>query len=214
VGAAYRLAALPDANEAVAALATGLVHDRENVRRAATYGMAAMGAAGRGLALAPLLCELTSSEAKSVRKHAAFALGETAPPTTAVVAALTVLLEQEPSVYVRTNAAGALGLIGVRAVGSGEGRQLLPLVFRALVGCLARETNRLDQSIRQNRGLKQCIVDDFSDLCEGGGVGAREDGGDDAMKRRLKPVRSGVRENALWCAVPLPRVLAWILRVR
>ena len=34
------------------------------------------------------------------------------------------------------------------------------------------------QSIRQGRGLKQCIVDDFSDLCEGGGVGGR--GGDDA----------------------------------
>ena len=57
---------------------------------------------------------------------------------------------------------------------------LLPLAFRALVGCLDREENRLDQSVRQRRGLKQCIVDDYSDLCEGGGVGGREDG--DAMQ--------------------------------
>ena len=66
---------------------------------------------------------------------------------------------------------------------------------------LEREENRLDQSIRQKRGLKQCIVDDFSDLCEGGGVGGRDDG--DATQQRLKPVRSGVRENALWSLVML-----------
>ena len=137
VGAAYRLAALPDADAAAAALAAGLVNDRENVRRAATYGMAAMGAAGNGAALAPLLCDLTTSASKSVRKHAAFALGESAPLTVPVVAALTALLESEPSVYVRTNSAGALGLIGIRHLGpaaSGGGDNLLPLVFRALVG--------------------------------------------------------------------------------
>ena len=78
---------------------------------------------------------------------------------------------------------------------------MLPLVFRALVSCLGRETNRLDQSIRQKRGLKQCIVDDYSDLCEGGGQSGRGDG--DATQRRLKPVRSGVRENALWALVML-----------
>ena len=204
VAAGYRLAALPDTDEAAAALAAGLVNDRENVRRAATYGMAAMGAAGKGAALAPLLCELTTSASKSVRKHAAFALGESAPLTVPVVAALTALLESEPSVYVRTNSAGALGLIGIRHLATataGDRQDLLPLVFRALVGCLAREENRLDQSVRQKRGLKQCIVDDFSDLCEGGGVGGREDG--DAMQRRLKRVRSGVRENALWALVML-----------
>ena len=62
-----RLAALPDAGEAALALAQGIVDDRESVRRAATYGMAAMGAAGKGGALAPLLCELTTSASKSVR---------------------------------------------------------------------------------------------------------------------------------------------------
>ena len=193
IAAAYRLAALTNADEAAAALAGGLGNDRENVRRAATYGMAAMGAAGKGVALAAVLCELTTSAAKSVRKHAAFALGESAPLTVKVVAALTTLLEHEPSVYVRTNSAGALGLIGIRHIGRQaagapaaeveNGLQLLPMVLRALVECLEREENRLDQSIRQRRGLKQCIVDDFSDLCEGGGVSGRQDG--DATHQRL-----------------------------
>lgn len=244
IASAYMLAALPNTDEAAAALADALSNDRENVRRAATYGMAAMGAAGKGEALALTLCELTTSSSKSVRKHAAFALGESAPLTVGVVAALNALLEYEPSVYVRTNSAGALGLIGIRHLGqqatgrpAGAGSQLLPMVFRALVGCLGREENRLDQTIRQQRGLKQCIVDDFSDLCEGGGVRGREDG--DASHQRLyvapfnsafhlwlspgcslcarlcfrcccggchtcsKPVRSGVRENALWSLVML-----------
>ncbi len=193
IAAAYRLAAIPNADEAAAALADGLVNDRENVRRASTYGMAAMGAAGKGAAVADVLCELTTSAAKSVRKHAAFALGESAPLTVGVVAALTALLEHEPSVYVRTNSAGALGLIGIRHFGRQaagapadeieSGLQLLPMVLRALVACLGREENRLDQSIRQQRGLKQCIVDDLSDLCEGGGVGGRVDG--DATHQRL-----------------------------
>jgi hypothetical protein len=193
IAAAYRLAAIPNADDAAAALADGLINDRENVRRAATYGMAAMGAAGKGAALANALCELTTSAAKSVRKHAAFALGESAPLTVGVVAALTALLEHEPSVYVRTNSAGALGLIGIRHFGRQaagapaedieSGLQLLPMLLRALVACLGREENRLDQSIRQQRGLKQCIVDDLSDLCEGGGVRGRQDG--DATHQRL-----------------------------
>eukprot|EP01043_Picozoa_sp_COSAG02_P063250 COSAG02_NODE_8916_length_2401_cov_2.028671_2_plen_429_part_00 len=196
IAAAYRLAAIPNADDAAAALADGLINDRENVRRAATYGMAAMGAAGKGAALADALCELTTSAAKSVRKHAAFALGESAPLTVGVVAALTALLEHEPSVYVRTNSAGALGLIGIRHFGRQaagapaddieSGLQLLPMLLRALVACLGREENRLDQSTRQQRGLKQCIVDDLSDLCEGGGVGGREDG--DATQQRLYDV--------------------------
>ena len=145
---------------------------------------------------------MTRSEAKSVRKHAAFVLGESAPLTVEVINALATLLEIEPSVYVRTNSAGALGLVGVRHLASADACQdLLPLIFRALVGCLRREENRLDQSIRQNRGLKQCIVDDYSDLCEGGGVAGRQDG--DPMQRRFKRVRSGVRENALWSLVML-----------
>ena len=105
--------------------------------------MAAMGAAGKGMALAPLLCKLTTSAAKSVRKHAAFALGESAPLTVSVVAALTALLENDPSVYVRTNSAGALGLIGIRhlglqaagtaATGIESGMQLLPMVLLSLI---------------------------------------------------------------------------------
>eukprot|EP01052_Picozoa_sp_SAG31_P059704 SAG31_NODE_18969_length_616_cov_1.125725_1_plen_120_part_10 len=119
-----------------------------------------MGAMGTGAALASHLCKLTKSvpnlavmfaltrcpesfcavtrsEGKSVRKHAAFALGESAPLTFEVINALAALLESEPSVYVRTNSAGALGLIGVRHLASADACQdLLPLIFRALVGCL------------------------------------------------------------------------------
>ena len=190
IAAAYKLAALPDVQAGATALAGALVNDRENIRRAATYGMAAMGAAAGGngvAALVPLLCELSTSASKSVRKHAAFALGEAAPLTVPVLEALTTLLQNESSVYVRTNCAGALGLIGIRELSRRSDHEiddsLLPMVFRALVGCLRREENRLDQSIRQHRGLKQCIVDDYSDLCEGGGVRGRGDG--DAMQQRL-----------------------------
>lgn len=208
LAAGYRLARLPSTPLAAVALIDGLLDDRESVRRAATYGIAAMGASGRGTALVPRLCELlVSCAAKSVRKHAAFVLGEVAPLTAPVLTALKSCLECEPSVFVRTNAAGALGLLGSRAIANvrtaGEADvKLLAAVFAALVQCLHRERNRIDQALRQGRSLKLCKVDDFSDLCEGHGIGAPRNTAD-ALQARLKPVRSGVRENALWAMVIL-----------
>jgi len=108
---------------------------------------------------------------------------------------VTTRLAEDPSVYVRSVAAGSLGCLGRRAVATGEGVELIPACLDALVQSLAREENRLAMDRAQQRSIKFTRPTDDSDVCEGGGI--------DFGLDRFKPVRSAVRENALWSIVIL-----------
>ena len=190
IGAAYRLAALPDRALAATLLGRALHSEREAVRRAAMYGLAALGEA----ATEPLLAALTSP-VKWVRKAAAFALGEAGTATAATAAALAERLAADASVYVRSVAAGALGCLGRRAVAAGTGATVVHACVAALIACLAREPNRLAMNIAQNRHIKIVRPTDECDVCEGIGI--------NYGLERFDPVRSAVRENALWALVVL-----------
>lgn len=195
VGAAYRLAALVQGDDArtdpaLSHLARGLRVERESVRRAATYGLIAAGAASTETFLAA-----TRSEAKWVRKAGVYGLGDAAPLTGPVLDAVVDRLGEDPSVYVRSVAAGSLGCLGRRAVATGVGAAHIPACVEALVASLAREENRPAMDRAQGRSIKFCRPTDESDVCEGGGI--------DLGLERLQPVRSAVRENVLWSLVIL-----------
>jgi len=184
LGAAYRLAASADAEHALGLLAAALRDERESVRRAATFGLVAMGDSATTTFLAAV-----RSERKWLRKAAAFGLGDAADLTPQVLAALGGLLAHDASVYVRSVAAHALGCLARRSLARAAGLDLLPDCARALVACLARERNRLGMDKAQGRSIKFTRPTDESDLCEGIGVTYRV--------ARFAPVRSAVRENAL-----------------
>ena len=124
-----------------------------------------------------------------------YGLGDCAPLSGEVLAAATSLLHHDPSVYVRAVAAGTLGCLGRRAAGTGTGRSLVPHCLEALVRCLEREENRLSMDLAQQRSIKFARPTDECDVCEGNGV--------DMGLERFEPVRSAVRENALWSMVIL-----------
>ena len=71
----------------------------------------------------------------------------------------------------------------------------VPDCFEALLESLGKEENRLAMDKAQQRTIKFVRPTDECDICEGGGV----DFGID----RFEPVRSAVRENALWSLVIL-----------
>ena len=190
IGAAYRLAALADGTVAATLLGRALHSEREAVRRAAMYGLAALGETATETLLGAV-----ASPAKWVRKAAAFALGEAGACTTATVAALAERLATDASVYVRSVAAGALGCLGRRAVAAGVGEAVLPTCVEALLASLAREPNRLAMNIAQRRHIKIVRPTDECDVCEGIGI--------NYGLKRFEPVRSAVRENALWALVIL-----------
>ena len=77
----------------------------------------------------------------------------------------------------------------------GVGRALIPACLEALVQSLGREGNRLAMDRAQGRSIKFVRPTDECDVCEGGGV--------DFGFEQFKPVRSAVRENALWSMVIL-----------
>ena len=188
IGAAYKLANLTDAAAAARLLGKALGSERETVRRAAAYGLAALGEAAT-----PVLLAAATSAAKWVRKAAVFALGEAGAVTDAVLNAIAARLAEDESVYVRSVAAAALGCLGRRAVAAGA--DLLPGCLKALIACLAREENRLAMNIAQDRHIKIVRPTDECDVCEGIGINYGIEGFD--------PVRSAVRENALWALVIL-----------
>ena len=190
IGAAYRLAALPDRASAAVRLGEALHSEREAVRRAAAYGLAALGEA----ATEPLLAAL-ASPVKWVRKGAVFALGEAGETTATTAAALTERLAADASVYVRSVAAAALGCLGRRAVAAGAGATVVPIGTAALVASLGREPNRLAMNLAQKRHIKIVRPTDECDVCEGIGI--------NYGLERFDPVRSAVRENALWALVVL-----------
>ena len=188
ISAAYELAAAADEPNAVAALAEGLASDRESVRRAATYGLVALGEAAT-----PTLLAAVTSPVRWVRKAGAFGLGAAATPTADVVRALRERLLDDASVYVRSVAADALGCLARRAVARDREEDVLTACCDALIDSLEREENRTAMDVAQNRSIKFVRPTDDCDVCEGIGVDYREE--------RFERVRSVVRENALWSMV-------------
>ena len=190
IGAAYKLASIGDTALAVRHLVQGLSNERESVRRAAIYGLTAVGPEATDTLLVA-----ADSPIKWVRKAAVFGLGDASPLTDEVLLAVVTRLQDDPSVYVRSVAAGTLGCLGRRAAGSGVGKDLLPACLEALSQSLAVEDNRLAMDRAQQRSIKFVRPTDECDVCEGNGV--------DFGIERFEPVRSAVRENALWSIVIL-----------
>ena len=190
IGAAYKLANLAHTGTAVRLLGQALHSERETVRRAAAYGLAALGEDAT-----PVLLDAATSPAKWVRKAAVFALGDAGAANDMVRDAIATRLAADESVYVRSVAAAALGCLGRRAVAAGAGATLVPACLDALIACLGREENRLAMNIAQDRHIKIVRPTDECDVCEGIGINYGLAGFD--------PVRSAVRENALWSTVVL-----------
>ncbi len=190
IGAAYKLASIGDTDVAVRLLGQALHDDRESVRRAATYGLVAVGPDATSTFL-----EATTSPVRWVRKAGVYGLGDASPLAENVLQAVIARLEGDPSVYVRSVAAGTLGCLGRRAVATGVGASLVPACLEALVQSLAREENRPAMDLAQGRTIKFVRPTDDCDVCEGSGVDLGHD--------RFERVRSAVRENALWALVIL-----------
>lgn len=190
IGAAYRLAAFCGHAVAIELLSEALCCHRESVRRAATYGLVAAGNAATPVFLAAL-----ASPVKWLRKAGAHGLGDAAQLSDETLHALTACLRSDPSVYVRSVAAGSLGCIGRRAIATGRGATLVAGCVGALLDSLAQETNRLGMNIAQGRSIKFVRPTDACDVCEGIGI--------NPVPGRFQPVRSAVRENALWSLVIL-----------
>ena len=190
IGAAYRLASIGDPALALRLLGQALRNERESVRRAATYGLVAVGPEATATFL-----EAVDSAVKWVRRAGVYGLGDVSPLNDEVLQAVVRRLAEDPSVYVRAAAAGTLGCLGRRALATGTGRDLVPSCLEALVQSLGREENRPAMDLAQGRRIKFVRPTDECDMCEGGGV--------DFGLERFKPVRSAVRENALWSMVIL-----------
>ncbi len=190
IGAAYRLASRAENPAALNVLHRGLHDDLECVRRASTYGLAAVGPS-----CTPILLAATASTSRWVRKSAAFCLGETGELSESVVEELVKLLLSDPSVYVRSVAASALGCIGRRAIGGNEAATVVPAAVTSLVKSLCQEPNRLAMDRAQGRSIKLVRPTDECDVCEGIGI--------DYGQERYEPIRSAVRENSLWSLVVL-----------
>ena len=190
VGAAYRLAAIGADEDATRELERALYSDRESVRRAATYGLVALGSASTPIALNAI-----ESDSRWLRKAASYILGEVGEVRTDVVDALSDRLLNDPSVYVRSVAAGSLGCLGRRAVKHDGAPHVVESCLSALIESLSKEPNRLSMDRAQNRSIKMVRPTDECDVCEGIGF--------DFGQERYEPVRSAVRENALWSIVIL-----------
>ncbi len=188
IGAAYKLASIGDDTLAARLLGKALYTERESVRRAAAFGLIALGPAATDTFLLA-----ARSPVKWVRKAGVHGLGDASPLTEAVLDVVTTRLLDDPSVYVRSVAAGSLGCLGRRAAATGTGVELIPACVDALVRSLAREENRLAMDLAQKRRIKYVRPTDDCDICEGGGGDYGYD--------RFEPVRSAVRENALWTLV-------------
>ncbi len=192
IGAAYRLAEHVDRTRALEILKVGLYSDRENVRRAALYGLIAVGEDATNALLSGI-----ESRARWVRKAATFGLGSAGTLEASTAIALGKRLLNDPSVYVRSVAADALGCFGRRALGSQVDHIecLIGQCTLDLVRSLRKEKNRLSMDRAQGRHIKMVRPHDDCDVCEGIGF--------DYGQARYEPVRSVVRENALWALVIL-----------
>jgi len=190
IGAAYRLANNLDLELSIKILEDALYDERESVRRAATYGLIAVGHQAT-----ETLIKAANSPLKWVRKAGVYGLGDASELSEKVLETISNRLEFDPSVYVRSVAAGSLGCLGRRSVATSIGSQLIPSCLKVLVDSLEREENRLSMDRVQGRSIKFVRPTDESDVCEGGGF--------DLGLDRFQPVRSSVRENVLWSIVIL-----------
>lgn len=190
IGAAYQLASLGDNALACLLLDQALRCGRESVRRAATYGLVAVGQDAREA----LLCAAESEE-KWVRKNALYALGDACQLDQEILKVLREHLLHDYSVYVRSVCAASLGCLGRRAIGHGPGSALVPQLIQALLESLNQEENRLSMNIAQGRSIKFVRPTDDCDVCEGDGI--------DFDIERFERVRSNPRENTLWSLVML-----------
>ena len=188
IGAAYQLTALADQDLALHYLEKALYIERENVRRAATYALAALGTAA-----IPVCLRAMQMPIKWVRRAALFVLGEVATLDAEIVNLLTNALHDDDSVAIRSVAAGSLGCMARRAAAHQQGLDVFPQLVQALLASLAKEENRPCMAGAQNRSIKMVRATDDCDICEGNGV----DFGHDRFER----VRSAVRENVLWSLV-------------
>lgn len=188
IGAAYQLAASGDSQVALAHLRAALYTERENVRRAATYGLVALGEAAT-----PVLIEASRSPVKWIRRAAAAALGDAGGVEQKTLDALAGLLASDSSVYVRSVAASGLGCLARRAIAAEA--SLVPPIAAELLYSLSREENRPGMDKAQGRSIKFVRPTDESDVCEGIGI--------NYGLKQFEPVRSAVRENALWSLVIL-----------
>ncbi|MCY3884293.1 MAG: phytanoyl-CoA dioxygenase family protein [Gammaproteobacteria bacterium] len=188
IGAAYKLAERSDCFNALNVLEEALHSDRESVRRAATYGLAATGSISTQFLLGS-----TNSPVRWIRKAAVFCLGETGAIHQEVLQRIEYLLLNDSSIYVRSVAAAALGCFVRRSASKDSGRQLIPLAVNALLDSLNVEVNRLAMDRAQGRSIKLVRPTDECDVCEGIGIDYGQD--------RFEPVRSAVRENVLWSVV-------------
>ena len=190
IGAAYQLADLTDRSASLAALEEALQHERENVRRAATVGLIAIGEAAT-----PVFLRACAAERRWLRRAGAHGLGDAGTPDLATVQPLARLLAGDPSAFVRSVAAHALGCLARRAAQQERSTAVLGTCAEALLAGLEREPNRLAMNLAQGRSIKFVRPNDDSDVCEG--MGIRFEG------TSFQPVRSAVRENALWSLVIL-----------
>jgi len=188
IGAAYRLASSSDRDGSLAILERGLVDERESVRRAATYGLVAVGEDA-----STVFQRAANSTQKWVRKSGTFGLGEVGELSGGVVAQLARLLGADSSVYVRSVAASALGSVARRLGVPDNDHALIVKVIEALLASLAVEENRMSMDRAQGRDIKFVRPTDECDVCEGIGINYGYD--------RFLKVRSVVRENSLWSLV-------------
>lgn len=203
IGAAYRLAEQAEDPCSLGVLEDALHSDRESVRRAATYGLAASGTVST-----PVLLRAVASPVRWVRKAAVFCLGESGEISQEVLKRIEFLLVNDPSVYVRSVAASAVGCFIRRSVADRSDPELVQIAARSILRSLEVEVNRLAMDRAQGRSIKLVRPTDECDVCEGIGI--------DYGITRFKPVRSAVRENALWSIVILcshdPQLLGQSLR--
>lgn len=190
IGAAYKLASMGDTTLAVRLLGQALYNERENVRRAATYGLVAVGPDATNTFI-----EATTSNIKWVRRAGVYGLGDASYLTEEVLQAVITRLRDDSSVYVRAAAAGTVGCLGRRAIATRIGASLLPRCLDALMQSLSCEENRLCMNQAQDRDIMFVRPTDDCDMCEGSGF--------DFGLERFEPVRSAVRESALWSVVML-----------
>ena len=188
LGAAYRLAAM-GTDVAREFLEEALNNERENVRRAATYGLIACGELA-----SPAFLRALSSPVRWIRKAGCFGYGECGELTADTLKSLQTCLLTDSSVYVRSVAAVGIGTLGRRASVT-EFAKIIDGCVLALLDSLNREKNRISMDKTQGRSIKLVRPDDDSDVCEGIGI--------DYGLERFERVRSAPRENALWSLVIL-----------
>lgn len=202
--AAYRLAASGDVARAVPLLEQALVCGKEDVRRAATYGLVALGPAAEGVLLRACL-----SQDKWVRRAGVYGLGDAVHLRDEVLGAVEERLFLDDSAYVRAVAAYSIGCLGRRAAATGSGRDLLTRCMQSLLHSLQNEQNRLAMDKAQNKMIKLVRPTPECDVCEGSAV-TPPLGFEEHFQQRFDSVRSAVREAILWSMVILCSQGTWM----